>query len=130
MGEEREGVCLCCWGIDGLMDCVWCVCKVGDVEVQRSWANVSLDKSFVRWSPREKAVLCGACMAFDQFCWWIVPMVFDHPNTCTLSELSVLLLLQDGVLYGDFMALVVMSRSDLLAEKVLWWLMIEISSLS
>ena len=92
--------------------CFLLVCKVGDVEIQLSGASISLDKVFARSSPSEKGVLCNNCMAFNQLCWWIVPMMFDHPNTCTLSELSVLLLLKDGVLYGDCMA-----RLPMLAEK-------------
>ena len=80
------------------------------------------------YGPRD--FLCGNCMAFDHVCWWIVPMVFDHQNTCTLGELSVLLLLKDGVLCGDCMALGVMPRSDLLAERVLSWLITELICLS
>ena len=71
--------------------CFLVVCKVGDVEIQLSGASISLDKVFARSSPSEKGVLCGACIAYDLICWWIVPMVSDRQNICTLSELSVLL---------------------------------------
>lgn len=72
---ERLG-CLWHWGMNGSVDVFGVVCKVGDVEILVP----------LLWRMR---LLCTDCMYRSVFLW-IVPMVVDHENSSTLSELSVL----------------------------------------